>query len=393
MRLLDRLWGSFPAVLMARRNVARAKTRSALAVAVILIGVVAIGAIGAGGVAFQESQFETLGSIGADLQVFPGEDNEHGYLSAADVGRIDRVSGQAEIVPLNRENADAIEGGSTVGTATLYGVDDPASLYEVREGSIPANWRSGVLVGSTLADRYDLRPGSKVTLGRTTVEDGRTVRRTEEYRVKAVLAQAGQADIANPNQAFVLPPSEFDDGAYAQVIVRAEDATAANETAMEIKRTFNGRRQIVSVFERGDIAEQIDEAFRLINLFLVGIGAISLVVAGVSIANVMLMSAIERREEIGVLRAVGYQKLDIVRIMLAEATLLGALGSLLGGAVTLAVVAAINDALLGDPFAFPTGSLRYVAAGMGFGVIASLIAGIYPAWAAARERPVEALRG
>lgn len=393
MRLLDRLWGSFPAILMARRNVARAKTRSALAVAVILIGVVAIGAIGAGGVAFQESQFETLGSIGADLQVFAGEDNENGYLTAADVGRIDRVSGQAEIVPLKQENADVIEGGSTAGSATLYGVDEPSSLYEVREGSIPPNWRNGVLVGSTLAERYDLRPGSKVTLARTTVEDGRAVRRTEEYRVKAVLAQGGQADIANPNEAFVLPPGEFDDDVFAQVIVRAEDATAANETAMQIKRTFNGRRQIVAVFERGDIAEQVDEAFRLINLFLVGIGAISLVVAGVSIANVMLMSAIERREEIGVLRAVGYQKLDIVRIMLAEATLLGLVGSLLGGAVTLGIVAVINGALLGDPLAFPAGSLQYVAAGMVFGVIASLIAGIYPAWTAARERPVEALRG
>ena len=68
-------------------------------------------------------------------------------------------------------------------------------------------------------------------------------------------------------------------------------------------------------------------------------------------------------------------------------------GSLLGGAVTLGVVAVINDALLGDPFAFPAGSLQYVAAGMVFGVIASLLAGIYPAWTAARERPVEALRG
>ncbi|MFC7135786.1 ABC transporter permease [Halobaculum litoreum] len=393
MTPLERLWGSFPAFLMARRNVVRAKTRSALAVAVILIGVVAIGAIGAGGVAFQESQFETLGTIGADVQVFAGEDNENGYLTATDAGTIDRVSGTAEIVPLKQENADVIEDGSTAGSATLYGVDEPTELYEVDEGSIPANWRNGVLVGSTLADRYDLRPGSKVTLSRTTIEDGEAVRRTDEYRVKAVLAQAGQADIANPNEAFVLPTREFDDDVFAQVIVRADDATTANETAMAIKRTFNGRRQLVGVFERGDVAEQIDEAFRLINLFLVGIGAISLVVAGVSIANVMLMAAIERREEIGVLRAVGYEKVDIVRIMLAEATLLGAIGSLLGGAVTLAIVAVINDALLGAPFAYSAAALQYVVGGMVFGVVASLLAGIYPAWRAARERPVEALRG
>ncbi|WP_277554668.1 ABC transporter permease [Halobaculum limi] len=393
MNPLDRLWGLFPAMLMARRNVSRARTRSILAVAAIVIGVVAIGAIGAGGVAFKESQLDTLGTIGADVQVFAGEDNENGYLTESDVGTIDRVSGTAEIVPLRQENAEVLDDGAAAGSATLYGVDDPGGLYEVREGSIPANWRNGLLVGSTLADRYDLRPGSKVTLRRTSVEDGQVQTTTESYRVKAILAQEGQAAIANPNDAFVLPPSEFDGDRYAQVIVRSEDATVANETAMSIKRTFNGRRQIVGVFERGDVAEQIDEAFRLINLFLVGIGAISLVVAGVSIANVMLMAAIERREEIGVLRAVGYEKSDIVRIMLAEAALLGIGGSLLGGALALGVVAIINDALLGAAFGFSWEGLQYVVGGMAFGIIASILAGIYPAWAAARKRPVEALRG
>jgi len=390
MKLVERLWGAFPALLMARRNVSRARTRSALAVAAIAIGVVAIGAIGAGGVAFQQSQLETLGSIGSDLQVFAGEDNENGYLTAADVGTVDRVSGNAEVVPLRRGSAELIDDGETVDSPTVYGVDDPTELYGIRDGSIPANWRNGVLVGATLADRHDLRPGSRVTLRRTTAEGAPT---TETYRVRAVLAEGGRADIANPNEAFVLPPGAFPDDRFAQVIVRAEDATVANETAMQIERTFNGRREIVTVFERGDVAERIDEAFRLINLFLVGIGAISLVVAGVSIANVMLMSAIERREEIGVLRSVGYEKLDIVRIMLAEAALLGVVGSVLGGALALAAVAVINSVLLGAPFAFTVEALQYVVGGMAFGVIASLVAGIYPAWTAARERPVEALRG
>ena len=81
-------------------------------------------------------------------------------------------------------------------------------------------------------------------------------------------------------------------------------------------------------------------------------------VAGVSIANVMPMSAIERREEIGALRSVGYEKLDIVRIMLAEAALLGVVGSALGDALALAAVAAINAVLSGAPFAFTVEALR-----------------------------------
>ena len=81
-------------------------------------------------------------------------------------------------------------------------------------------------------------------------------------------------------------------------------------------------------------------------------------VAGVSIANVMPMPAIGRREEIGVLRSVGYEKLDIVRVMLAEAALLGVVGSVFGGALALAAVAGINGVLLGAPFAFTVEALR-----------------------------------
>ena len=393
MNLRARLWGAFPTFLIARRNLSRARTRSTLAIAAIVIGVVAIGGIGAGGVAFQDAQLDALGGIGTDLQVFPGEDNREGALTGADVATIDRVTGTTEIVPLRQESARVVERGEVGGSTTVYGVNDPGSLYAVDEGAIPGNWRNGALVGRSFADDHDLGPGSKLTLERTVVRDGESATVRESYRVAAVLEDEGQTAVAAPNDAVVLPPEQFEGDTYSQVIVRAENAAEANATAEDVRDAFNGRREIVQVLDRGRIAEQIDRALNQINLFLVGIGAISLVVAGVSIANVMLMSAIERREEIGVLRAVGYEKGDILRIMLAEAALLGVVGSLLGAAVALGAVALINDALLGDPFAFSVEGLRYVAAGVAFGVLASVLGGLYPAWKAARERPVDALRG
>ncbi|WP_313694936.1 ABC transporter permease [Halorarum halobium] len=393
MSLRRRLWGAFPTFLIARRNLSRARTRSALAVAAIVIGVVAIGGIGAGGVAFQEAQLDALGGIGSDLQVFPGEDNPEGALTQADVATVDRVVGTTEIVPLRQESARLVERGEVGESVTVYGVADPGSLYVVDEGAIPGNWRNGALVGRSFADDYELAPGSKLTLERTVVRDGESTTVRSSYRVAAVLEDEGQAAVAAPNDAVVLPPEQFDGDTYSQVVVRTNDVREANATAEDIREAFNGRREMVQVLDRGQIAQQIDRALNQINLFLVGIGAISLVVAGVSIANVMLMSAIERREEIGVLRAVGYEKRDILRIMLAEAALLGIGGSLLGAAVALGAVALINDALLGDPFAYSTQGLQYVAAGVAFGVVASVLGGLYPAWKAARERPVEALRG
>ncbi|ESP88087.1 ABC transporter permease [Candidatus Halobonum tyrrellensis] len=393
MRLLDRLWGAFPTFLIARRNITRARTRSALAVASIVIGVVAIGAIGAGGVAFKEAQMGTLGTIGSDIQVYAGPDKEPGHLTAADVDTVDRVTGTADIVPLKRgDGVLAGRDGDRTGV-TLYGVDDPRELYTVDEGDIPGNWRNGALVGRTLADERGLEPGAKLTVNRSDVRDGEVVTSLETYRVAAVLEDEGRAQVARPNGAVVLPPGEFEDDIYAQVVVRTENTRQANATARDVRAAFNDREERVDIFERGQAADRIDQAFAQVNLFLVGIGAISLLVAGVSIANVMLMSAIERREEIGVLRAVGYEKFDILRVLLAEATLLGVVGSLLGAPLALAITALINGALLDDPLAFTAGAFGYVAAGVAFGVVASVVGGLYPAWKAARERPVEALRG
>ncbi|WP_117595047.1 ABC transporter permease [Haloprofundus halophilus] len=378
--MFESLWRRFPVVLMARRNLTRARTRSALAIAAIVIGVVAIATLGIAGVAFKDAQFETLGSIGSDLQVFAGEDDDDGYLTDADLRQMERATGDAELVPMKQRNANLAVGRSD-GSVTVYGVADPDELYTVRDGAIPGNWRRGALVGATLADRYGLEPGNKLEL------DGET------YRVAAVLEDEGQAAVASPNEAVVLPRATFDSEGYAQVVVRSDDVEAANESAMAIRDAFNGREQQVSVFERGEVSEQIDQAFAQVNLFLVGLGAISLVVAGVSIANVMLMSAIERREEIGVLRAVGYERGDVLRIMLTEATLLGVVGALLGVLVSLGLGLVINDALLGDPLAFTAEGLRYALSGFVFGVAASALGGLYPAWKASRQRPVDALRG
>jgi len=389
--MLEWLWRRAPTFLMARRNLSRARTRTALAVLAIVIGVVAIASLGMFGVAFKEAQLETIGSIGSDLQVYPTEQKDTPELTDRDLARIERVTGDVGLIPLKQRSMRADT--DPPDTVTVYGVEDPAALYEVKAGSVPGNWRNGALVGATFAERHDLEPGNKLELRRRVVRDGNETTVTETYRVQAVLANEGQAQIARPNNAVVLPMSEFESEGYTQVVVRTDGAAEANETAMAIRDALNGREEHVTVFERAEVSEQIDEAFAQINLFLIGIGAISLVVAGVSITNVMLMSVIERKQEIGVLRAVGYHRGDVLRIMLAEAALLGVVGAVLGTLVSLGVGALVNELLLGDPLAFSVEGLRYVVVGFGFGIGASVVGGLYPAWKAATAEPVEALRG
>ncbi|MEF8840921.1 MAG: FtsX-like permease family protein [Haloarculaceae archaeon] len=136
--------------------------------------------------------------------------------------------------------------------------------------------------------------------------------------------------------------------------------------------------------------ERFEQSLETINRFLIRVGAISLLVAAVTIANTLLMSAIEREGEIGVMRAVGYGRWAVVRLLVAEATVLGIVGGAIGAPLALAIGTGINVARVGDPLAFTPAGLRYVALGLVFGVLTALVAGVYPAWTAANQRPAEA---
>jgi len=374
--LVDR----FPVLALAARNLTRTKTRSVLAALGIAIGVIAIASLGMFGSAFQRSQMENIGQIGNDVAVAPGEDLGRDNFTETQLREIQRAAGGAELVAVKRDGREVTYRGETQ-NRTVYGLADPNSLYDVRQGFIPDQWRDGAVVGSQLAADEGIRAGEALTV------DGQT------FRVVAVLDETGQAVIVNPDDAVLLPPDRFDENTYAQVVVLSESTAEANRTAMAIRTAMNGRQQRVQIFEFGQLAEQINQLFFQLNLFLVGIGAVSLVVAGTSILNVMLMSTVERREEIGVLRAVGFEKRAVLRILLTEAGILGLAGGTVGVVVSVLVGAGVNSLFLGDPLAFDTLSGFYLVAGFAFGVGSSLLSGAYPAWKAATLDPVQALRG
>jgi putative ABC transport system permease protein len=370
----------FPVLSLATRNLTRTKTRSLLAALGIAIGVIAIASLGMFGSAFQRAQMENIGTIGNDVVVAPGEDLGRQNFTETQLREIRRAAGGAELVAVKRDSREVTYRGETQ-NRTVYGLADPGSLYDIREGFIPDQWRDGAVVGNELAADEGIRAGEALTV------DGQT------FRVVAVLEGAGQASIVNPDNAVLLPPDRFDENTYAQVVVLSESTAEANETATRIRETMNDRQERVQVFEFGQIAEQIDQLFLQLNLFLVGIGAVSLVVAGTSILNVMLMSTVERREEIGVLRAVGFEKRSVLRILLTEAGILGLIGGTVGAVVSFLVGMGVNSLFLGDPLAFDTLSVFYLTVAFAFGVGSSLVSGAYPAWKAATLDPVRALRG
>lgn len=371
----------FPSLLMARRNLSRNRLRSGLAALGIVIGVLAIASLGIFGNVLQLSATSELGGIGNQVIVSPNEDAGRETLSPRDVATIERVAeGRGAAVPLATDGA-VVSAPSGQTFAQLYGLDRPRALFEAREGRLPEFHRQGALVGVSVAAQLDLQPGSAVEI------EG------QRFRVIAVLAETDDITPIQPANAVVLPRDAFAQDAPNQVVVQANSGEDASYVAGTVRERLNARENRVSVFELSSILDRINEFFGLLNAFLIALGAISLIVAGVAIFNVMLMSTTERRGEIGVLRAVGVQKGDVLRTLVVEATLLGVLGGFGGVVLTvLAVGALFQFTPIGADVILDPSNGAYLLVAFGFGVVISLASGLYPAYRAANEEPVDALR-
>ncbi len=379
-RITDLVW-RFPSLGMAWRNLGRNRVRTALATLGIVIGVVAIASLGIAGVALQQQATTDLGSLANEVTIRSGADSDTDGVTDEQVEAIRSVVADAPVVPekTNSTTLSSRDGEETFVSVT--GVTNADALYTVSAGDSPERLRSGALLTNGTARRLGIELGDPVTY------DGRL------YRVQGIIESEGGF---GGGSELVVPISALDEQEhYDSVTIVATDGDDAQEIVSSLEARFNeGDEEELSFTNFAGVQENVNSFFNTLNLALLGIGAISLVVASVAILNVMLMSTIERRGEIGVLRAVGIRRGEVLRMILAEAAFLGVIGGVVGAAASLGTGLVIFEVLAGDPtLVFEWASLRYLGYGFGFAVTASVLSGLYPAWKAANDLPVEALRG
>jgi putative ABC transport system permease protein len=167
-----------------------------------------------------------------------------------------------------------------------------------------------------------------------------------------------------------------------------------NRVARQVENTLLATHAGIEDFEvetKEEDIERLNESRATYMAALGGVGAISLLVGGLGIMNVMLASVSDRLREIGIRKAVGASDTDIFLQVVIEAATLSLLGGLAGMALSIGIVDTLRDTLSNTRLR-PELSAQALAFGFGFSVVVGIVSGIYPALKAARLDPIEALR-
>jgi putative ABC transport system permease protein len=390
---------------IAKRNIRIHMLRSSLAMLGIIIGVVAIASMGILGNSMVLAVSESLRTVGDSVIITPHVGGSaHGFGGGGGIGgassltiteqdflQIKRVSAPNIAIPvLQTSDRMKLGVGSDDIVAAIYGLnpDDVPDLLNLKEGGYNrAN--SGCLVGSKFAEDHNVKVGSRIAIG--TDGDKGTL------RVTGIIEERGMAFDVSTDSAIVVTRDWFG-GAYNRndydkVVVKVKNLDEIADVKTAIEKQLNRRDTIVDVMDTRKTMETLFTAFGQITTFVTAIGGISLLVAGVSILNIMMMSVTERIKEIGIMRSIGAQKQEVMRMFLYEALILGVVGSLIGGVLSLVGGYAISSMMLNTTkYLFVPSSMVNIVYGVTFGIIICLICGIYPAWRAANLNPIDALR-
>jgi putative ABC transport system permease protein len=396
---------SFETLRTALGALAANKLRSGLTVLGLCIGVAAVIALVAVGNGSKRQVEASIDSLGSNVLVVqtqaggfgPGRQSSSVTLSTKDAAALqdpfDAPDVKSASPVVNATGVTLTAGETSYQPSTFVGTT-PSYLtardLELASGStLPAGNERTVILGSTVA--AELFSGTDPT-GRTIRVDG------TPFTVGGVLESKGSNGTTDQDDIVIAPLKAVQDtltgyGAISSITLQAKDADALDAAQAEVEAILDDRLDVTdpsnpgfSVINQGSVREAQSESTSVFTTLLAAVAGISLLVGGIGVMNIMLVSVTERTREIGIRKAIGARRADILQQFLTEAILVSVLGGALGVGVGL-LASHFEIAGVQPVVAAPAVGLAFGAA-----VLCGLFFGTYPAARAARLRPVQALR-
>lgn len=395
------------ALILALREIRRNVMRSFLTVLGIIIGVAAViimVTVGKGATAQVEQQIASMGSnvlmITPGKRLGPGLDTGNVPFKEADAEAIARdITSIAAVAPISNQSLQAIFGNENW-TTQITGSDN--QYFNVTNRSLAA--------GRQFTDSEVRGGGAVCIIGQTVRKKlfggqdplGENIRLQKlNCTVVGLLAEKGQSTMGTDQDDIVVIPLHTlqrritgnQNVGMIQVSVRKDAST--EKVQEDIGRLMRERRHLspseddnFNVMDMKEIARMLTGTTQLLTALLSAVAAVSLLVGGIGIMNIMLVSVTERTREIGTRLAIGALEREVLLQFLVEAVVLSSLGGILG--ILLAIGASLGlTALLRVPFIF--NGLIIVIAFL-FSAAVGVLFGYFPARKAARLNPIDALR-
>lgn len=378
------------------------KLRSFLTMLGIIIGVtsvVLLVSLGAGLQSYITSQFEQLGSN--LLFIIPGRIGFGGRgpggatinkLTQKHVDQIEkRVDGLLGVVPTVQQFTTVKYQSKVQKDVTIIGTteefDDVVNLTAVSGNFFDKNQveagKKVAVIGKTIAEDVF---GDKNPIGQKIDIKG------QKYTVLGILKAQGSTFGIDQDNVVVIPiiaaQRQFGFDQINNIYARVQDQEMVNETAEAIKKVLLAdlSEDDFSVMTAEETLATIRSILGVISAALSGIAAISLIVGGIGISNIMLVSVTERTREIGLRKAVGATPQHILLQFLTEAVILSLAGGLIG------LLLALSGTFVANRFVPATITPWAIFIAFGFSVLVGIIFGVAPAIRAARLSPIDALR-
>lgn len=399
------MWGN--AFILALRQIWRNPMRSLLTVLGIVIGVAAVitmVTVGNGATQAVREQIESLGSN--QLMIRPGQRMGPGGSAGApsfkleDIDAIaNQIAGVKAVAPQRQQSMIVVAQGrnwstQVIGSSNQYFVLDNRQIKQGRyfETQEEQSGAAVCVIGTTIEKEIF---GSSNAIGQ--------MLRTGQFscRVVGVLESKGQAAIGGDQDDLVVMPIQtfqrrVSGNTRVSAILVSVDSQIDRALVTESIRLLMRERRSLSdadddnfmILDTEEIARRVSSTTEIMTMLLGAVAAVSLVVGGIGIMNIMLVSVTERTREIGVRLAIGALEREVLMQFLIEAVVLGAMGGVLG--VVIAFIGSFALAItMGVPFIFDPG-INMIA--FLFAALTGVIFGYFPARRAAKLDPIEAVR-